>query len=163
VSQPRSILLLAATRPIVPLLVGYLSVSTLLALMIAVQSGPAVAFSSGLANAVILSPAMGLAWILGRVLERRALPEQPWWVTRAQGHMAGFVAALSLAAIPLAAIAEQMRGAPEAATMSWEQLVAVLVFGLAFVNGAPLVIAFGVEAFARRRHPPAKVTPRRAP
>ena len=72
-------------------------------------------------------------------------------------------AATAAAAIPLAAIAEQMRGAPEAATMSWEQLVAVLVFGLAFVNGAPLVIAFGVEAFARRRHPPAKVTPRRAP
>ncbi|MFN7146819.1 MAG: hypothetical protein ACK4YP_23800 [Myxococcota bacterium] len=149
-SRP-SYLHLAATRPIVPLASGYVVVALLLGGLVSVQSGPGPALATIPVNLLMLAPSMGMAWIFGRVLEKRAAKDQSWWVTRAQGHLAGFTAAVAVAAIPLAAVMDQIVGTPEAASLSRAQVAGVLVAAVATINGAPLLLALGIEAYARRR------------
>lgn len=145
---------LAARRPFVPVAVGYLAVAALLAVIVTVQSGPAAGVASGLANLVVLAPAAGIAWALGRLFERRAPPEQAWWMTRAQGYVAAFIVTVTAALFPMGYVADQVRKTPQAAEVPMVELAAVLVGGLAFVNALPLLLALGIEAWGRRGEPP---------
>lgn len=154
--SPRSLSALAARRPFVSIAVGYLAVCALLALVVAVQSGAAAGLASAIANMIALAPAAGIAWAVGRLFERRAPEGQAWWMTRAQGHVAAFITTVTAALFPLGYVAQEIRKTPHAAEVPWEELAAVLVGGLAFVNALPLGLAFGLEAWARRKHPPAE-------
>jgi hypothetical protein len=142
--------MLAADRPFVPVAVGYLLVAALLAAVVTVQSGPAAGVASGLANLVVLAPAAGISWALGRLFARRAPPGQAWWMTRAQGYVAAFIATVTAALFPMGYVAEEIRKTPQAAAVPMAELAAALVGGLAFVNALPLVLALGLEAWGRR-------------
>lgn len=149
--EPTRITVLLATRPGAALVTGYTLIALLLALLVAAQSGPVAAFPAFFANLLILTPAMGIVWLIGRMVAQRVPQTQPWWMTRAQGHMAGFIGAVVVAAVPLMAVMERATVQPELAPLPSEQLAAALLLAVAIVNASPLGFALLVEAGARWR------------
>ena len=149
--HPGRITVLLASRPGASLVAGYASVAALLSALVAMQSGVGSALPAFFANLLILSPAMGIAWLLGRMLAQRAPQTQAWWMTRAQGHVAAFIGAVVVAAVPLLAVMEQASVQPDLSPLSHEELAVGLLGAVVFVNATPLGVALLVEAAARWR------------
>jgi len=142
-----------AARPSVAIAVGYVTVSLIMAGVVAAQSGLAVGATSAVVNTVVLTPSAGIAWALGRLVEHRVPSGQAWWMTRAQGHLAAFITSFTLAFLPVEYAAQALQSAPETAGLAWEEISLALVLGLTVATGLPLVFAFAVEGLGRRANP----------
>ncbi len=148
-----------ARSPLGALLLGYGTAAALLAGVGAWQNGLDAGVLALVVNGVLLTPPVGLVWLVGRQLDRRRaagpLTEtSPWWQARLTTYGLGFAGLVLLAVGPIAygaTVVADLQGHHETPVAPNELALVLLGIVLfAAANATALFAALAVESWARR-------------